>query len=157
MASTIDRCWRIAYWVGFRLLRLWWWLRHPEHHGAIVAVWLNGRVLVVQQSYRPMPMFPGGGIHRGEEARVAAQREMAEEIGLDVALDDLLPVRELVAEWDFRRDHVCIFELHLTAEPLLRIDGREIVAAHFVEPEALLAVQGVPPFIRDYLATAILA
>jgi 8-oxo-dGTP diphosphatase len=149
----MDRCWRIAYWVGFRTLRLWWWLRHPDHHGAIVAVWLDGRVLVVQQSYRPMPMFPGGGIHRGEEPRAAAQREMAEEIGLDAALDDLLLVREVVAEWDFRRDHVRIFELHLSAEPRLRIDGREIVAARFVEPESLLAVKGMPPFIRAYLAS----
>lgn len=149
----MDRCWRIAYWVGFRTLRLWWWLRHPHHHGAIVAVWLNGRVLVVQQSYRPMPMFPGGGIHRGEEPRNAARREMAEEIGLDAALDDLLPVREVVAEWDFRRDHVHIFELHLSAEPQFRIDGREIVAARFVEPASLLAMKSIPPFIRDYLAS----
>ena len=149
----MDRCWRIAYWVGFRTLRLWWWLRHPDHHGAIVAIWLNWRVLVVQQSYRPMPMFPGGGINRGEEPRVAAQREMAEEIGLDAALDDLLVVREVVAEWDFRRDHVHIFELHLSAEPQLSIDGSEIVAARFVAPESLLPVKGIPPFIRDYLAS----
>jgi hypothetical protein len=73
------------------------------------------------------PCSQAAGLHRGEEP--------------------------CVAEWDFRRDHVRIFELHLTADPRLRIDGREIVAARFVEPESLLAVKGIPPFIRDYLAS----
>jgi hypothetical protein len=37
------------------------------------------------------------------------------------------------------------------AEPVLRIDNREIVAARFVEPWALLAEAALPPFIRAYL------
>lgn len=37
------------------------------------------------------------------------------------------------------------------AEPVLRIDNREVVAARFVEPRALLAAHDLPPFIRAYL------
>ncbi len=149
-----DRLWRLAYRLGFRAARLWWRLRRPAHDGAVVAVWLGGRVLAVQQSYRANPSWSGGGIRRGEEPREAARRELREELGLEVAPDDLVLAREMVVDWDFRRDHVRIFELHLRTGPVLRIDNREIVAARFVEPRALLAEGGLPPFIRAYLGEA---
>ena len=62
--------------------------------------------------------------------------------------------REMVVEWDFRRERVRVFELRLQGEPFLRIDNREIVAARFVEPRALLAEAVLPPFIRAYLGGA---
>ena len=68
-----------------------------------------------------------------------------------VGPDDLVFAREMVVDWDFRRDHVRVFELRLRAEPVIRIDNREIVAARFVEPEVLLAEAVLPPFIRAYL------
>jgi hypothetical protein len=37
----------------------------------------------------------------------------------------------MVCEWDFRRERVRVFELRLRAEPVLRTDNREIVAARF--------------------------
>ena len=58
----------------------------------------------------------------------------------------------MVVNWDYRRDHVRIFELHLKAEPVICMDNREIVAARFVDPQALLAEGGLPPFILAYLA-----
>jgi hypothetical protein len=64
---------------------------------------------------------------------------------------DLTLVREMVLDWDFRRDHVRIFEMGLNAEPELRIDHREIVAAQFVDPAALLADPEISPVIRAYL------
>jgi 8-oxo-dGTP diphosphatase len=150
-AAMMDRFWRVAYRVGFRAARLWWRLRRPDHDGAVVAVWLGGRILAVQQSYRTNPSWPGGGIRRGEQPREAARRELREELGLEVGPEDLVFAREMVVDWDFRRDHVRVFELCLRAEPVLRIDNREIVAARFVEPQALLAEAVLPPFIGAYL------
>jgi len=150
-AMMVDRLWRLAYRVGFRAARLWWRLRRPDHDGAVVAVWLDGRILAVRQSYRSNPSWPGGGIRRGEAPREAARRELREELGLEVAPDDLVLAREMVVDWDFRRDRVRVFELHLRAEPALRIDNREIVAARFVDPRALLAEDVLPPYIRAYL------
>jgi hypothetical protein len=60
----------------------------------------------------------------------------------------------MAVEWDFRREHVRVFELRLHEEPVLRIDNREIVAARFVEPRVLLAEAVLPPFIRAYLGGA---
>jgi 8-oxo-dGTP diphosphatase len=75
-----------------------------------------------------------------------------QELGLAVRPDDLVPAREMVVEWDWRRDHVRVFELRLDSEPVLRIDGREVGAERFVDPQALLAEGGLPPFIRAYWA-----
>jgi 8-oxo-dGTP diphosphatase len=152
--AVVDWPWRLAYRVGFRLARLWWRLRRPDHDGAVVAVWWGGRVLAVQQSYRSNLSWPGGGIRRGEEPRDAARRELREELGLEVAPDDLVLAREMAVAWDFRREHVRVFELRLRAEPVIRIDNREIVAARFVEPQVLLAEAVLPPFIRAYLGGA---
>ena len=152
--AAADALWRFACRVGFRAARLWWRLRRPAHDGAVVAVWRGGRVLAVRQSYRGNPSWPGDGIRRGEAPREAARRELREELGLLVGLDDLVFAREMVVEWDFRREHVRVFELRLRAEPVLRIDNRKIVAARFVEPRALLAEAVLPPFIRAYLGGA---
>ena len=149
--AAADALWRFAYRVGFRAARLWWRLRRPAHDGAVVAVWRGGRVLAVRQSHRSNLSSPGGGIRRSEEPREAARREMREELGLVVSPGDLVFAREMVVDWDFRRDHVRVFEVHLRAEPDLRIDNREIVEARFVEPQALLAEAVLPPFIGAYL------
>lgn len=42
----------------------------------------EGRLLLVRHTYMPGWYFPGGGVNRGEPARVAVQRELREEIGL---------------------------------------------------------------------------
>lgn len=153
-ARVADALWRLAYRVGFRAARLWWRLRRPDHDGAVVAVWVGGRILAVQQSDRANPSWPGGGIRRGEEPREAAQRELREELGLEVDADDLVLAREMGADWDFRRDRVRVFELRLHEEPVLRPDNREIVAVRFVDPWALLAEPDLPPFIRAHLGGA---
>lgn len=45
--AVMDWVWRFAYRIVFRGARLWWRLRRPDHDGAVVAVWLDGRILAV--------------------------------------------------------------------------------------------------------------
>jgi 8-oxo-dGTP diphosphatase len=149
--ALVDGLFRLAYRVGFQVMRLWWFIRQPEHYGTVVAVWYDGRVLMLRQSYRRALVFPGGGLDRGETSRAAACRELAEEVGLVVPSDALSLAREMTVIWDGRRDHVAIFELRLAARPALRLDGREIVAAEFMTPVDALAAT-LPPFERAYLA-----
>jgi 8-oxo-dGTP diphosphatase len=151
--AVLDAAFRVVYRLGFRLARAWWGLTRPKHHGAMVAVWLEGRVLMLKTSYRSNLDFPGGGIAPGEAPLAAAARELSEETGVVAAAEAFRFVREIVAWWDNRRDHVSMFELRLAARPALRPDGREIVAAAFMPPEAVLALE-ISPFVRAYLESA---
>jgi 8-oxo-dGTP pyrophosphatase MutT (NUDIX family) len=140
----------MVYRLGYRMVRAWWWLRRPHKHGAMVAVWMDGLILGVRQSYTDRLTWPGGGIKRGEDAAHAARRELREELGLAVRAEQLTLVRTMTVQWDYRHDHVRIFELHLTAPPALTLDNREIVRASFMRPQDMLAVR-TPPFVRAYL------
>jgi 8-oxo-dGTP diphosphatase len=150
--ALLDAGYRLGYRLAFRAMRLWWFVRRPDHQGAVVAVWHEGSVLILRQSYRRALVFPGGGLGRGETPRAAAARELAEEVGLDVAPGALSLAREMTLLRDWRRDHVAIFELHLARRPTLALDRREIVEARFMTPTAALAAE-LAPFERAYLAS----
>ena len=150
VSSFLDRPWQLAYRWAYRLLRCWWFLRRPSHQGALVAVWHEGRVLMLTPSYRATLDFPGGGRRVGEGAADAAVRELAEETGIAAPPASLSLAGEMTAFWDWRHDHVTIFELRLAAPPPLRVDRREIVAARFMPPEAVLAAP-ISRFVRAYL------
>jgi 8-oxo-dGTP diphosphatase len=137
-ALLIDSVWRMALRLGFRLARVWWHLRRPHHEGALVAIYVGQALLLVKSSYRSEWNFPGGSLHPGEAPEAAAQREMAEEIGLPSYT--LIPAGSVRGIWDGRRDRVHFFELHLDALPELRLDKREIVAAHLASPEELNSI-----------------
>ncbi|HLI10542.1 MAG TPA: NUDIX hydrolase [Alphaproteobacteria bacterium] len=141
---------RRGCWLAYRVLRLWWRLRRPEHHGAVVAAWHEGRILLVADSYRGRWGWPGGGIRKGELPIEAARRELAEELGLVVAYEALRFVGEVLERWERRRDYVRIFELILREPQALAPDGVEIVAAAFLSPAAALELPLVP-FVRAYL------
>jgi 8-oxo-dGTP pyrophosphatase MutT (NUDIX family) len=148
--GMVDLLWRVVYRLGFRAARLLWWLLRPAHAGALVALWHEGQVLAVRPTYRPGLNFPGGGIRPGEQPIAAAVRELREEVGIALPATALVLAYEETAVWDFRRDHVRIFEATLPARPALRPDRREIAAACFMAPAAVLA-EPIAPFLRHYL------
>ena len=145
-----DRFFRAAYWLGFRVLRTGWFITRPKHQGALVAVWVEDRVLVLRQSYRVHLNLPGGGVGRHESALEAALRELREETGLVLPPEALRVAWVGEALWDFRRDHVTIFEAHLEEMPDLTPDGREVVQARLINPLAVLAGPQAP-FVEAYL------
>lgn len=138
LAMLIDAVWRMALRLGFRLARVWWRIRRPHHEGALVAIYVGEALLLLKSSYRAEWNFPGGSLRRGEAPGAAAQREMQEEIGLSpYQTDPLVPAGSVSGIWDGRRDRVHFFELHLDRLPVLRLDNREIIAAHLASPEEL--------------------
>jgi ADP-ribose pyrophosphatase YjhB (NUDIX family) len=144
-ATVIDRAFQLAYVCAYRLMRMYWRVRRPTTHGALVVLWHDGKLLLVRNSYVPYYSLPGGYVAPSESGRVAAIRELAEEVGLAVQPEQLELVLELTHEWEGKHDHVQIFALELSERPAVQVDKREVISAAWVEPEAALALNLFPP------------
>jgi 8-oxo-dGTP pyrophosphatase MutT (NUDIX family) len=143
------RLYRLASGV-YELYRL---IAKPHTHGALVAIWWEQRLLLVQCSYRRALSLPGGGIEAGETPRQAAGRELAEELGIQVAPEELLDPWQITENSAGGRNTVTIFALHVAQEPAVRVDGLEIVGCHWLLPEEALA-QPLTSHLRGYLCKA---
>lgn len=146
----IDRGFQLAYKVAYRMMRVYWKVAHPNTHGALVAVWHRGQILLVKNSYVPYWSLPGGYVHAGETAVQAALRELKEEVGLEASASDLKLSVDVQHDWEGKRDHVEIFELEAEHAPRIDIDNREVVAAELFTPERARALELFPP-IREAL------
>jgi len=146
----IDALLRIALKVAYRGLQVWAWLVHPTVRGAFVAVWFDGELLLVKNTYRDGTTLPSGRVGRNEEMRAAAQRELAEEVGIVVDANELEPACEFEAEFENRHEHVAFFEWHPVVRPAVRIDNREVGWAAFV-PEPALEHEPLLAHVLRYL------
>jgi 8-oxo-dGTP diphosphatase len=149
MVSALVRLgYRGAYWCA----RCWWFVRRPTTHGAAVALWCGGRVLLVKTSYRDRYSLPGGFVGRRELARDAACREVREEVGVVVSVDRLKLVYDGTLFVEHHHDQLSIFEIDLEAQPPVRANGRELVWIGWktTEEAALLPLLS---HVRAYLAT----
>lgn len=154
-ATLVDRAFQLGYKVAYRLMRTAWRLTNPLTHGALVLIWSRGEVLLVRNSYVPYYSAPGGFVKSGEDARDAALRELLEEVGLEVPPDALRLALELTHPWEYKRDHVKIFELSLEERPVVHVDHREVVEAVWLAPQDALRLNVFPPLkrvIQEHLA-----
>jgi 8-oxo-dGTP diphosphatase len=155
-SSKADRAMRLLYKGAYRAMRVYWALRRPDTHGALVGIWHQGQILLVKNSYVPYRSLPGGYVRKGEPAKQAALRELEEELGLRGFTEaDLVPSVDLTHEWEGKHDHVEIFTLELARRPEVRIDNREVVDWGFQTPRQALDQHLFPPVvahIQAYLA-----
>jgi 8-oxo-dGTP pyrophosphatase MutT (NUDIX family) len=115
-----------------------------------VAVWHDGRVLVIRNSYRRSLTFPAGGVGCREHHHAAAARELREEVGIAVPLSALEYVGEFLDVTRYADDHVHLYALRCTEPPTVRVDGREVVDAYFLTPAEAME-QGIVGIYRSYL------
>lgn len=146
----MDRLYRLAYWLAFRLLRISWRLRRPATQGAAMAVWHDGRLLVVRCSYRAGLDLPGGGIDPGEPPLDAARRELFEETGITAPAEALEAPAVLRFTADYRRITDTVFAWRPDEPPTPKVDRREIVWAGYLSPSEL-AGQELSLGLRHYL------
>ena len=145
---------RAVYWVAHWGLRLLWFIRRPETTGALVAVWHQGRVLLVKNSYRPQLTLPGGYIRPREDRRTAAARELCEEVGIHVQPKRLVHAYHGTHLFEHRQDTLDIFELEVEAAPNVQVDHREVVRAEFRTPDEALGLE-IVPHLEEYLSRRI--
>lgn len=149
--GVLNAAVRVGYRCAYLMLRLWWLVRRPHTHGAGIALWHQGRILLVRTSYRDCYTLPGGFVRPGESSREAARRETREEVGLDVPADDLRHAWNGTVVFESRTDTVDIWEAWLDEPPVIQVAGREIVWAGWMEPTAALG-RRLLPHLATYLA-----
>ncbi len=126
---------RIA-WLGLRVLFV---VARPTVRASVVLVRVEGRVLLLDNSYRAEPSFPGGLLRWREDPREGARRELEEEVGLRVAAGELRFLEVLPQEKWRAVIRLHVYDLELEREPEVRIDRREVVHAAFRTPEEIAA------------------
>ncbi|MBX2812294.1 MAG: NUDIX hydrolase [Myxococcales bacterium] len=122
----------------------------PITRGSCLAIWCQGQVLVIKNSYLPYYSFPGGGIAPGEQPLVAAVRECFEEVGIRTAPEHVKLdfVEEL--RWKNTLDTVWVYHVRLEKWPDVRIDNREVISASFMDPSTALRHRLFPP-VRKHI------
>ena len=151
MGKRADILIRTGYRLAYLGLRAWWSVRRPATHGAGVALWHGGKVLLVRTSYRDCYSLPGGFVGRGEPSEQAARRELREELGVDLAACALRLAWSGTLSFESRQDTVDIWETLLDTVPAPRITSGEIVWAGWMSPSEALK-QRLLPHVAIYLA-----
>ena len=138
------------YRLLFALARVWWFVRRPRTEGAVVAIWCDGRVLLVKTSYRRHFGLPGGFVRRGETHPQAASREVAEELHLRIPPTDLTFAWRESKVFEYRHDTTTIWEVTLEAPPVIQVDAGEITSAVWKTPAEARALLLSPPVARYF-------
>jgi 8-oxo-dGTP diphosphatase len=146
----IDPPIRAAYRCAHLMLRSYWFVRRPSTSGALAAIWHDGRVLLVKNSYRRQFTLPGGYVRPGEDPRAAASRELREEVRMRIPPERFEHAYHGTKSFEFRRDTLDIYEAELEGPPEVRIDNREVVWAGFETPERARAMP-IVPHLAEYL------
>jgi 8-oxo-dGTP diphosphatase len=137
-----DACFRTAFRIGFPLVNRW----TRKSPSVMMAIWVGDTVLIVRHSYRKGLSLPGGGIKKSEtDFRVAAARELMEEVGLDIDPTKLI--------WQLSGTYFHLYEAELETVPILRIDRREIIFAQFLPASLLLAGSHNNTKVLNYLTS----
>lgn len=142
---------RVIYQAAYLAARSWWFVRRPQTTAALVALWHDGRLLLVRTSYRRLYSLPGGGLKRGETSRNAAGRELFEELGIAIPASTFREGWHGTLPFEHRRDTLTIWEMVLEEPPPMRVDGLEVIWAGWKTPEEARALP-LLPHLQDYLA-----
>jgi 8-oxo-dGTP pyrophosphatase MutT (NUDIX family) len=133
----------VALRVAHGLRKRWWRLAKPTVSGCrVVALDERDRVLLIRHSYGARHwMLPGGGLKRGEDALVAACRELFEETACRI--DSAVLISAVTEKLHGTDNDVRVVVGWTTDTP--RPDGREIIEAGF------FALESLPPNLARFL------
>jgi len=149
MSSWTQKCGVALYWLTWP--GLWWYLRSSQRTRVLVVC--GPQVLLVKTWLGDGKWsLPGGGLHRHEDPRRGARRELLEETALDVPMDRMKLIDRRNAN-----NHGLVFSYDLfvievaVALPLKR-QPREIAALGWYDHRQLTDEQ-LAPDARDALRT----
>ena len=128
--------------------------RRLPHRSSYVLVFNRAGDLFIHLRVPTKDVYPGhwdvavgGVLAAGEGFDDGARREAAEELGVDVAVEQLFPVR-----WADEHTTVHGMAYRAVHEGPFRLQPEEIVRGEFVAPDAVLPRASREPFCPDGLA-----
>lgn len=127
---------KIIYFCGYPIFRML--IKGTTR--AYVVVQVDDELLLTQNwlGFQKKWRLPGGGVHAGEEPIHAAQRELAEEVGLQTNEQNLKLLGEYTSGFKYQ---YFLFSLVLPQKPALSVDEREILRVEFVSLPNLATLQ----------------
>jgi 8-oxo-dGTP diphosphatase len=135
-----------------------WYAGLPTMFGSAAALFTDpaGRVLLVKPNYREHWSLPGGILEHGEAPHEGCRREVAEEIGVDIAPETLLAIDWTPPEGVRPRAIVhFIFDGGVLEEDApIRVQEEELDGYRFVEPGELAGY--LPAFLAARVRAALL-
>ena len=102
----------------------------------------DGAYFATQRGYgefEGMWEFPGGKIEHGESSEDALKREIQEELGVDIVIEDLI----CTTEYDYPSFHLTM-HCYLCRVEAGEIELREHKSARWLRPEELGSVEWLP-------------
>ena len=102
----------------------------------------DGAYFATQRGYgefEGMWEFPGGKIEPGESREVALKREIQEELGVDIVIEDLI----CTTEYDYHSFHLTL-HCYLCRVEAGEIELREHKSARWLRPKELGSVEWLP-------------
>lgn len=130
-----------------KILQPWWRLTRGQTLGAQgMIVDQADAVLLVRHGYRPGWHFPGGGVEHFETCRMALERELREETGIEILSEPHL--HGLFANFaSFPGDHIAFYVIRDWTRPRVPAPNSEIVEQGFFSLDAL--PDGLVPGARN--------
>ncbi len=127
-------------------------------HTSVVAVILDEkkRVLLTQRNIPPFKgkwALPGGKISHGEAITVALQREVEEEVGLKIQVEQLIDAFEVFPRDEEETHYIILYYLSRPINKEVRLNSGEVKAAAWVSPEELPEYDTTPG--THYLLTKV--
>lgn len=127
---------KLVYWISTPLLFLISLRAQPRVR--VIAVDNQGRILLVRNWFgRQHWTLPGGGVKWHEPPVKAAQRELLEELSLDISEDDLTPVGSFEKYDTATPFRINLFSVELVSERIIHRHPFEILDAVWAEPDKL--------------------
>lgn len=127
-----------------------WLTPWPAMNGAMTALWVGDRVLMVRNSYNDYHTLPGGRLDRRESFAEAASRELREETAVELAPEALTFAAGLDRPRPFGQARLEIFETRLQKRPDIACDAIEIAEHHWWSASEALSRTLYGP-VRAYL------